>query len=183
MRLAVPRLVACQPLIVVDAAVVAVPPIRASGNESLAAQPRTSTIAVTVSIVGRPPTESDTDKAVVEVIVVMDEVIVVVVVPITVPVVAMPYRSTVPATTTPSTNIGKMSTIYSADVTFTNMSDTASLHPPHDVADTASPPEMDAAHATSEASTASGIGTIESDWDKEQAARKGSHCSDTGFHD
>ena len=124
MRRAVPRLVACQPLIVVHAAVVAVPPIRASGNESLAAQPRTSTIAVTVSIVGRPPTESDTDKAVVEVIVVMDEVIVVVVVPITVPVVAMPYRSTVPATTTPSTNIGKMSMIYSADVTFTNMSDT-----------------------------------------------------------
>ena len=121
-----------------------------------------------------------------EVIVVMDEVIVVVVVPITVPVVAMPYRSTVPATTTPSTNIGKMSTIYSADVTFTNMSDTAST----DVADTAStdvadtaPAEMDAAHATSEASTASGIGTIESDWDKEQAARKGSYCSDTGFHD
>ena len=43
--------------------------------------------------------------------------------------------------------------------------------------------QMHAAHAAStEASTVSSVGTLECDWDKEQAAGKGSCCSDTGFH-
>ena len=183
-RRTVPGLVACHPSIVVQAAVVAVPPIGAPGSESLAAEPRTSTIAVTVTIVGRPPAESDTDEAVVEVIVVMDEVVVIVAMPITVPVVAVPYGPTVPATTTHSTNIGKMGTTHSANVTSIKMTDIASADVANstDVADTTST-NVEAAHAASEASTASSVGTIESDWDKKQAARKGSCCSDTGFHD
>ena len=120
-----------------------------------------------------------------EVIVVMDEVIVIMAMPITVPVVAVPYGPTVPATTTHSTNIGKMGTTHSANVTSIKMTDIASADVANstDVADATST-NVEAAHAASaEASTASSVGTVESDWDKEQAARKGSCCSDTGFHD
>ena len=120
-----------------------------------------------------------------EVIVVMDEVIVIMAMPITVPVVAVPYGPTVPATTTHSTNIGKMGTTHSANVASIKMTDIASADVANstDVADTTST-NVEAAHAASaEASTASSVGTIESDWDKKQAAREGSCCSDTGFHD
>ena len=105
----------------------------------------------------------------------MDEVIVVVVMPITVPVVAMPYRPTVPATTAHSTNIGKMGTTHSANVTSIKMTDTAAT----DMADTA----FRYGRYRRLASTASSVGTVECDWDKEQAACKSSCCSDTGFHD
>lgn len=148
----------------------------------LVIEPRTPTVAVAISIVAWPPsTDSDGYEAIPEVIVVMDEVIVIMAMPITVPVVAVPYGPTVPATTTHSTNIGKMGTTHSANVTSIKMTDIASadVADSTDVADTTST-NVEAAHA---ASTASSVGTIESDWDKEQAARKGSCCSDTGFHD
>ena len=68
-------------LVVASAGIVPVPPIRASGIQSLLIKPTAPTIAI--SIAGPPPTDSNSDcnEAVVEVIVkvvVMGEVVVVV---------------------------------------------------------------------------------------------------------
>ena len=133
-----PRARLASKLIVVHTGVVPVPPIRATGNHGLAPQPSATSIAV-AAIVARPPSQTYSDEAVIEAMVVMGEVIVIVVVAVPVlamPIVAMPIiiampcRAAMPATTAPSANTGDVSATYSASV---------------DVADVSSA-YMDAAH-------------------------------------
>ena len=144
-------------LVVVHTGVIPVPPIRATGNHGLAPQPSTTSIAV-AAIVARPPSQTYSDEAVIEAMVVMGEVIVIAVVAVPVlamPIVAMPIiiampcRAAMPATTAPSTNTGDVSATYSAsvDVAAADVADvsSANMDAAH-VADVASA-YMDAAHA------------------------------------
>jgi hypothetical protein len=107
----------CKPSVVgvARAGVVSVPPIGASGIQSLAVQPAATTIAISVAIIAGPPPDTDCHEAVVEAIVevaVMGEAPVVVVPSI---VAAMPFPGPImpgivattdvadmPATTTPA---------------------------------------------------------------------------------
>jgi hypothetical protein len=87
-----PRRIVCKPSVVgvARAGVVSVPPIGASGIQSLAIQPRAPTIAIPVAIVAGPPADSDRNKAMIEVAVPADEVLVIAVTPSIVA--AMPLR-------------------------------------------------------------------------------------------
>jgi hypothetical protein len=81
-------------VVVAGAGVIPVPPVGASGIESLAPQPLASTIAVSVGVVPGPPSDSDPNKVIVEIVEVFaNDVLAIVVVP---PVaVAMPPPGTV----------------------------------------------------------------------------------------
>ena len=66
-------------LVVAGAGVVAVPPIWAAGINGLLIQPATTTIAISIAVIGRPPANPGYEDPIVEVIVeaVVDEVIVI----------------------------------------------------------------------------------------------------------
>src|SRR5262245_52682787 len=102
-------------VVVVHAGVITVPPIGASSHRSLAAQPPATPIAI--AVVAGPPTDSDADKAVVKVaMVVMGEVVVVVTMHVVampiITVITVPRGATMPAISIQSTHTGDLSATY-----------------------------------------------------------------------
>src|SRR5262245_46420158 len=97
----------CTQLVVVHAGVVTVPPRVASSDRSLAAQPLATPIAIAIGVAG-PPTDSDADKAVVKVaMVVIGEVVVVVTMHVVaMPIITVPRGATMPAISIQSTHTG-----------------------------------------------------------------------------
>ena len=180
---------ATRKLVVVHTGVITVPPIGATGNHGLAPQPRTSSIPV-AAIVTRPPSHAYSDEAVIEAMVVMDEVIVIVVVAVPVlamPIVAMPCRAAMPSTTAPSANTGDVSATYSAsaDMAAADVADVTSAYvdAAHVTAAHVPTAEMrSAAHVTA-SHMASGIRLTHQGRDKQQTASKGSDCGYMLFHD
>src|SRR5262245_48677401 len=84
-------------LVVAGAGVVAVPPIGAAGINGLLIQPATTTIAISIAVIARPPANPGYEDPIVEVIVeaVVDEVIVIEVIVI----MTMPTSPTIPGGT------------------------------------------------------------------------------------
>src|SRR5262245_62933457 len=116
------------------AGVVAVPPVWASGVQSLTIQPAASTVTVPISVIAGPPPDTGYEDPIVEVIVeamVMGEVVVVVVMPIPMPVVSIPSTATIPGdvTTTIPRNVTPTTPPATTPV---STSDTASLPTPAD---------------------------------------------------
>ena len=108
-----PRRIVCKPSVVgvARAGVVSVPPIGASGIQSLAIQPRAATIAIPVAIVAGPPPDTDCHEAVVEAIVevaVMGEAPVIVVMPSIVA--AMPFPGSIMPGIVATTDVADMPT-------------------------------------------------------------------------
>ena len=114
------------PLVVIHTGVVPIPPIWIAGNHGLIPQPRASSIPVTAIVAG-PPSQTDSDEAVIEVVVVIGEVIVIVVVAVpvlamrivTVPIVTVPGRAAIPTITVPTIGTGDVSPTYSASAEVT----------------------------------------------------------------
>ena len=177
-----------------------------AGNHGLTPQPRASSIPV-AAIVAGPPSQTYSDEAVIEVMVVIGEVIVIVVmaVPVlampivAVPIVPVPCRAAMPAATAPSTGTGDVSATYSASakvagahVPSGEMCSAAhvahaSAHVAHasaHVAHAAAHVAHASAHvAHASAPMASGIRLIYQDRCKQQAACNGSDCGYMLSHD
>ena len=175
------HLVADVSLVVVHAGVIPIPPIWTASNHGLTLQPRASSIPV-AAIVTRPPSHAYSDEAVIEAMVVMDEVIVIVVV--AVPVLAMPVTA-MPVTAMPAI------TTHSGNMSATNAAPTDVASAPVTSAHVASAPvtstHVASAHVASthvaSATASTGVCIFDSDWKKQQTAREGSYCRDTHFHD
>ena len=205
------HLVAGVSLVIVHAGVIPIPPIWTASNHGLTPQPRASSIPV-AAIVTWPPSHAYSDEAVIEAMVVMDEVIVIVVVavpilamPVTaMPVTAMPVTAmpvaAMPAITTHSGNMSATNAattdVASAPVTSAHVASAhvasahvasahvASAHvaSTHVASTHVASAHMASAHVAS-ATASTGVCIFDSDWKKQQAAREGSYCRDTHFHD
>ena len=168
------------PLVVIHTGVVPIPPIWIAGNYGLIPQPRASSIPITTIVAG-PPSQTNSDEAVIEVVVVIGEVIVIVVIAVPVlamPIVAVPCRAAMPAATAPSTGTGDVSATHSASVDVA-ATDVAS-------AKTGSAAHVTTTHVTTAHVTtamASGTRLTHQDRNKQQTARNGSDCGYMLFHD
>ena len=159
-----------QPSVVVGAGVVPIPPVAAAGIEGLAIQPRTPAI----SIISRPPpAESDCHEAIVEVIVIVDEVVVI----MTMPIVsapssmgAIPARAAMPRSARKSRANHWATETATAKIPTSKVGSTTEVASTHATSDVASAPK---------ASTTEAVGRVrllDRGRGKKQAARKGGYC-------
>jgi len=137
--------------VVVRTSIVPVPPVGASGDQSLTPQPPTTVITVTIVVVARPPPQSNSDEPVVEVIVVVMYEVIMVAMP---RIVAMPHPgptvpghvTAVPATTTGAGEVGATHAANTkatpGEVTSSEVAAASTKSAPAHVATTTSPAAM-----------------------------------------